>query len=301
MAGLHSDKLERIMSLSVRDVPVSYDRLRSALYAVSIGLGGNPIAGGLQYTFEGAEGFTAFPTQVCVIARPQLLGGDLVDRARLLHGEQRVRLFRPLPGEARMLMDARIRGVVDKGAGKGALVYIETVLREENSSDPLAALLSTIFLRGDGGLGSSAEMLEPVQLPQDAPDIEFDLQTRVDDALLYRLNGDLNPLHADPAFAVRAGFERPILHGLLSYGRVSAELAARILDYDAATIRQVEARFRAPLFPGDVIRVEAWVRDDQIMFRAKRGASGPIVLEAGRILLGLPGSISIESPWGDDR
>lgn len=218
--------LSQLMSLHADNVAFEYDPQASRLYAVSIGLGADPTdPGALRYCYEDQPDFCAFPTQICVIANTRLMHRANVDRTRLVIGEQRLKLFRSLAGADRLLANSRVSGVVDKGAGKGSIAYVETDIRRASDDQPLGSLLSSVFLRGNGGIGSFGISAPPTVLPSSPPDASLHVATSPDQALLYRLNGDLNPLHVSPEFAARAGFQRPILHGLGTLGMAIAAIA----------------------------------------------------------------------------
>ena len=170
----------------------------------------------------------------------------------IVHGEQRITLHRPLPVRARISAQARVTGVVDKGKERGALLYVETSIEEHDDRRPLATLLSTVFARGDGGFGgSSSAAIVPHRVPDRAPDLQFEAHVPFNQPFIYRLSGDRNPLHVDPASARAAGFERPILHGLSTYGMAVRSIIRCALANDSDRIEHVAARFSAPVFPGE--------------------------------------------------
>jgi len=190
------------------------------LYALGIGMGADPLdERELPFVYE--RGLRAVPTQATVVA---WAAGPTVEQMGFnamfaLHGEEKIELHKPLPAAATITANGRVVSVVDKGADKGAVIAWETVLREADSGDKIATLTTTCFARGDGGCGGSAEgAAEPQPIPARPPDLSLDFPTRPDQALLYRLCADRNPLHADPKIAAKLGFPRPILHGLCTYG-----------------------------------------------------------------------------------
>jgi len=256
------------------------------LYAVSIGMGRDPLdERELPFVFEGA-GLRAVPTMAAVLTRNSLMAGLGLDMALVLHGEQRLTLHRPLPPAGELMSDSRIVEILDKGPGKGALVYVESVLRLDGEAEALATLGQTIFARGDGGFGGPAGPTPPVHgVPDRTPDLRHVSETRADQALLYRLNGDRNPLHADPDLARRAGFPVPILHGLCSYAIACRAVLASVCDYDAARIAAFDVRFTAPVYPGEVIVTEIWVDGEVVSFRCKVEARGVTTINNGRCLL----------------
>jgi acyl dehydratase len=278
---------EALMALKAEGLTFSYNERDTMLYALSIGMGENPVdERELSFVFEGG-GLQAVPTQACVIARSSLLMDAGLDRAKIVHGEQRVELRRPLPPSAQLVASAWIDDVRDKGAGKGALVMLVTDVRLADAPDePLCRLRSTIFARGDGGVGGPAGAVEPPRpVPARAPDRVSSYQTSANQALLYRLNGDRNPLHAEPAFAARAGFAKPILHGLCTYGIACRALLAGPCDYDPSAMASFDARFTAPVYPGERITTEMWDEEGEIAFRCRVEARGVIALDYGKCTL----------------
>ena len=172
--------------------------------------------------------------------------------------------------------------MVDKGEGKGALVYFEKTLSAAGNGDPLCTVFSTLFLRADGGCGSHGT--PPPPLPADLPGpVGFtdEIRTPVNAALLYRLNGDLNPIHVDPEAARKAGFERPILHGLCTYGVVGYLLTRSVCGHDPARLQSLGARFTSPVYPGETIRIEGSRGADAVRFRALVPDRNQVVLSQG--------------------
>ena len=232
------------------------------LYALSVGFGQDPMDPRQLDFVDHHRALHAVPTAAAVLAHPGFWLTDPatgVDAVQLVHGEQGVVLHHPLPVEGEVIGRTRVTGLVDKGPGRGALLYTEKLLTLAATGEPLATLTATTFLRGDGGFGGpSGPVRPPHSVPDTPPDWTMDLPTRPEQALLYRLNGDDNPLHADPGAAARAGFPRPILHGLCTLGVVGHALLARLGDYDPARFREMHLRFTAPVFPGETIRTEGW-------------------------------------------
>jgi acyl dehydratase len=202
---------------------------------------------------------------------------------KLVHGEQGLILHKPLPVAGELVGRSRVTGLVDKGEGRGALLYSEKQVLDATTGELLASTTSTTFLRADGGFGGPAGPVKPVHpVPETTPDIVLDLPTRPEQALYYRLNGDDNPLHADPVVAGRAGFPRPILHGLCTFGVVCHALVQALCDYDPARLRGMDLRFSSPVFPGETIRTEIW-RDGA--FRARVVERDIVVVNNGRAVL----------------
>ncbi len=259
---------------------------RAMLYALGIGLGSDPLnEKELPFVYE--NGLKAAPTFATVITFPiQALAKSGVNFARVVHGEQAVTFHRTVPPEGEAVGTSRVKAVYDKGADKGAILLIETVLTL-SSGEALVTLTSSIFARGDGGFGGPTEGEEkPHMVPDRAADMSLDFPTRPDQALLYRLSGDRNPLHADPAFAKMVGFPRPILHGLCTYGITCRAVMQGFTDFDPAPIRSHQARFSAPVFPGETVTVDLWRDGPVVSFEAKVKDREAAVIKNGRTVLG---------------
>lgn len=257
------------------------------LYALGVGLGSDPLKGDeLRYVYENCEqALRVMPTFATVAAWGAGIGPERIglDRRRTLHGEEQTVLHRPIPASGRILADSRVAAVYDKGVDKGAVVVRETVLRDADDSSLIATLTRTAFARGDGGFGGPAQGGESAAArPSRAPDVTLDLPTRPDLALLYRLSGDRNPLHADPETARVAGFERPILHGLCTYGLTCRAVLQAFCGFDSDLIGSHAARFSAPVLPGDTLTVDLWREGKTILFEARVVARGVIVIKNGR-------------------
>jgi acyl dehydratase len=209
-----------------------------------------------------------------------------IDYAQVLHAEQRLTVHRPLPPAADILADYAVLGVVDKGPQKGILVYVETRVRTASDNQPLYTTGSTIMARNDGGIGSGG-ILGPVVhlLPNRAPDRTVAIGTRPNQALLYRLNGDRNPLHSNPAAASLGGFQRPILHGLCTYGIACRAVLASVCEYDHTRIGRVDVRFSSPVYPGESIATDMWIDGDTVSFRCRVPERDVVVLNNGLCLL----------------
>jgi acyl dehydratase len=270
--------------------PVPEERQRltvqdTILYALSIGLGADPMDERRLDFVDQHRALKAMPSMAVVLGHPGFWLADPatgVDAVRLVHGAQEIVWHAPLPIAGEVTGHTRVAGLVDRGPGKGALLYAEKQVRDA-SGTLLATTTATIVLRADGGFGGPAGPIRPPSpAPQGSPDITVDLPTRPEQALLYRLNGDDNPLHADPATAAQAGFPRPILHGLCTLGFVCHALLRGLCDYDPQGLRSLDLRFSAPVFPGETIRTEIW-RDGG--FRARVLERDIIVVSNGRVRL----------------
>lgn len=271
-----------------------YGESDTLLYALGCGLGADPLdAGQLRYVYENApDGLCALPTLANILG---YLGfwADQPDTGiawrKLVHAEQRIDLQRPLPASGHVIGENRVVGLHDKGLDKGALMLQERRIVDAASGDLLATVTQTTMLRGDGGFGgihgpTHGVAPQPAHgLPDRAPDAVCALATLPQAALLYRLNGDRNPLHADPAVAQAAGFPRPILHGLATMGVALHAVLRALLGYDASAVRGMRVRFTAPVLPGDTLRTDAWRNGSVISLRTTAVERNVMVLGAGRI------------------
>ena len=278
--------LGALRALEVTDMRFAYGERETMLYALSVGMGRDPIDAREQpFVFEGA-GLQAVPTMAVVLASTGIIRKLGIDFAKILHGEQRLTLHRQLPVAGELLANSRVAAVYDKGAGKGALLLLETAVRLAADGGPLFTFVMTIMARGDGGFcGPQGSGPGPHQLPDRTPDQTDLFETRPEAALLYRLNGDRNPLHADPKVAARAGFTRPILHGLATYGIACRAVLRTVCDYDAGRVQSFDARFSAPVYPGDEIATDIWSDGDVVSFRCRVPGRDVVVLNNGRCLL----------------
>ncbi|MEQ1614951.1 MAG: MaoC/PaaZ C-terminal domain-containing protein [Hyphomicrobiaceae bacterium] len=278
---------EHLLNFPIPEVRQRVSKRDCQLYALSIGLAQDPLDERQLDFVDHHRGLCAVPSMAVVLCHPGFWLGNPatgVDAVKLVHGEQGIELFRPLPVEGELTAKTRVTGLVDKGAGKGALMYSQKELRDAASGELIAITRSTTFLRGDGGFGGPAgPVREPHVMPDGPPDIVIDLPTRAEQALIYRLNGDDNPLHSNPAIAAKAGFPRPILHGLCTLGVVTHALLRGLADYQAQTFKSLDLRFSSPVFPGETIRTEMW-RDGA--FRARVVERDLTVVNNGHVVFG---------------
>ena len=277
---------EHLMSLKRDGDRFAYTDRETMLYAIGIGMGRDPLDGKeLPYVFE-QGGLKTVPSMASVLARVPLLKDCGYDYSKVLHGEQKLQLHRPLPAQGELIADSRVTAAYDKGAGKGAVILTETKARLAADGKPLFTQQSTTFARGDGGFGGPAGSgPAPHPIPERAPDESVTLETRKDQALLYRLNGDRNPLHADPALAKRVGFPVPILHGLCTYGTACRAILKSVAAYDHTRIRGFDVRFSAPVYPGESIATDLWVDGKIVSFRCRVPGRDVVVINNGRCLL----------------
>jgi len=279
---------DKLMSLKREGERFSYTDRETLLYAISVGMGRNPLdADELPYVYE-TTAFKTVPSMATVLTRIPLLKDCGYDYTKVVHGEQRLTLHRPLPPQGDLVANARVVAAYDKGPGKGALIYTETDVRLADGGQALYTLLSATFARGDGGFGGPAGSgPSPHLVPERAPDLTEAFATRADQALLYRLNGDRNPLHADPELARRVGFPVPILHGLCTYGIACRAILKMAAGYDHRRIRAMDVRFSKPVYPGESITTELWLDGSTVSFRCRvPQRDGAVVIDHGRCLLG---------------
>jgi acyl dehydratase len=280
---------KKIVNWPFEDVIQSYSERDSIIYALSLGLGSNATdPSELKFVYE--KELQTFPTMAVVMGHPGPWMQDPetgIDFVKVLHGEQYLEIHKPLPTEGSIIGRTRVVDVIDKGVDKGALIITERKLYEQKTGDLLNTQSAIIFARGDGGFGGPATSAPaPHSLPDRDPDRVVDIPISTQAALLYRLNGDYNPLHADPVIAKKAGFEAPILHGLASYG-IAARAVLKALDNgDASELRSFGLRFSAPVYPGETIRTDVWKDGNIVSFRASVVERDMTVLKNGRAEIG---------------
>ena len=278
---------DHIMSLKGETAEASYTEKETMLYALGIGFGRDPMnEDELPFVYE--NGLRTVPTMATVLAygSSSIMGKSGINYLMVVHGEQRVTLHKPLPTSATLLVDDKVLGVYDKGAGKGAVLVTERLIRDKKTGDKLCTLVSSAFARGDGGFGGPKDGApEPHQLPTRAPDVVHECDTRPDQAFIYALSGDRNPLHRDPKVAKQAGFPKPILHGLCSYGTACRAIISTICKYDASKITGFDVRFSSPVFPGETIITEMWVDGNVVSYRSRLKERDVVVLNNGKCTL----------------
>jgi acyl dehydratase len=254
------------------------------LYALGLGVGADA-QDHAQLRFVSEEGLKALPTLATVLA-PNF--GWLyrtnagIDPLQCVHGGQSLRIHRPLPAAGEVIGELEVTRLVDKGAGKGAVVHFERRLHDAADGTLLATLGASMFCRGHGGFGGSAQgPAAPPAVPARAPDAVWEWPTFAQQALLYRLSGDRNPIHWDPATAARAGFARPILHGLCTFGIAGCILMKERLGWAPEALQSLHARFVAPLFPGETVVLECWDEPGGLRFLCRGKERGVVALDQG--------------------
>jgi acyl dehydratase len=274
IVGAPSDPVER-----------SWSHTDCLLYALGVGAGSlDAVDFELEYTTENSADrpqhvLPTFATVVGVGGMPRRAWGSF-DPAMLVHGEQSIELFGPIPPDATVRTTGMVTGVYDKGSG--AVVVTSSSSVDAHTGEPRFTTSSSLFIRGEGGFGGErgpSAGADP--LPGREPDDIVTYTTRSDQALLYRLSGDRNPLHSDPVFAKRAGFERPILHGLCTYGFTGRALLHSVCGSDPARFRSMAGRFSRPTYPGDTLTISIWNDEEGVRFRTDN-QRGETVIDAGR-------------------
>lgn len=247
---------DHLLALDIPAVEQSYTERDTMLYALGIGYGHDPLdEKALRYCYE--KDLRAAPTMPVAIAHPGFWMRDLdtgIDWKKIVHGEQELELHGEIPVAARVVSKARVTDVIDKGPGKGAVVIFERDLIDADSNRLIATMRQSNFCRGDGGFSKGAAPTAarpPAPSPQaGAPDMVVNLPTRPETALIGRLCADPNPLHVEVAAARAAGFDRPILHGLISYGIAAHAIVKAVCDFDASRLRRISCRFAGIIYPG---------------------------------------------------
>ncbi len=273
-----------LLAYKVEDVRQSYTVDDSAFYALSVGMGRDPLNEARLAFVDPTKGDAqrVLPSMARVLGYPgfwMVRPDTTIDPTRILHGTQAVECHRPLPPSGEVIGKTRIVRLIDRGAGKHGMIVSERRIVDATNDQLFATLTQVHVLRGQGGFGGNPEALPASPpMPIDAPRWMIDLPTTPDQALLYRLNGDLFGLHSDPQMARKAGFERPILHGICVAGMATQALMRVLANDDPERLRSIEVRFSAPVFPGDTIRVEVW---EDGSFQARCVERDEIVLSNG--------------------
>jgi acyl dehydratase len=280
-------KLDVLKSHKFASVTQEYSRKDCILYALGLGYGSAPLdEAHLQFLFE--ERLKAVPSMTMVLGHTGFWARDPafgIDWVKLLHAQQAMEVLRPLQPQGQILARTSIVAVEDKGVGRGALVYQQREIIDAGNSELLAKVGTTLFLRGDGGCGSFGEPPAApgeIQFPATGAAKTLHVSTLPHAALIYRLSGDWNPIHADPATARKAGFDRPILHGLCTMGIACRAVIEAYADNDPARLRYLSVRFSKPVFPGETLAIE-FIEEQGVglRFRARVPERDTVVLDRG--------------------
>jgi acyl dehydratase len=276
---------DKLMALDIPPREQTYEAKDCILYALGIGFGHDPMnEDELPFVYE--KNLKVLPTMGTVLGHPGFWARNRdtgIDWVKVVNGEQGIVVHRSLAGAGTVIGRQRIVEVIDKGAGKGALVLSERDITDKATGEPIATVTHTMFCRGDGGFGGPSRQAPALhELPSRAPDAVCDLGTRPEAALIYRLCGDLNPLHSDPAVAKQAGYPRPIMHGLGSFGVAAHAVLKTFCGYDPDKLALFAARFSAPVFPGETLRTEMWRDGEVVSFRTRVVERDVVAVSNGR-------------------
>jgi len=279
-------KYDNLLARSFPEVVQSYTWRHSILYALGIGLGSDPVdPGELRFVYE--QGLEALPTMAVVLGDPGFWINEPdtgIDFGNVVHGEQSLTIHAPLPAEGTLIARNMIDEIVDKGKGRGAIVRVRRDLYDQRSGALQSSQVTSMFCRADGGFGgpSSGKPTPAVEIPDRAPDHAVSRTTLPQAALIYRLSGDFNPIHIDPEAARGAGFDRPILHGLATFGIAGYAVLATCAGGDVTALRELGCRFSAPIFPGETLRMDIWDEPEAVLFRCTAVERNQVVLNQGR-------------------
>lgn len=251
--------IEKIRTMAIEPIIQPYDKRDTILFALGLGYGADPLdEGELPFVYE--KDLRCLPSYANILCHPGFWAQDPqfgIDWVKILHAEQDLIMHKPLPATGAIRGEYRVAGLEDKGEGRGALLHQEKLLYDTANGDHLATVRSTLFLRGNGGEGEFGERMVPAEpVPDRTPDKVVEIATLPRQALIYRLSGDWNPLHADPAIARKAGFDRPILHGLCTNGLANRAILGSYCANDVARFKSMFVRFSKPVMPGETIRFE---------------------------------------------
>lgn len=274
--------LDQLLATDIPEVTHTYTEKDVMLYALGVGLGSEPLdESQLDFVYEKA--LKVLPTMPVVMGATRIRDLALgLNYLKIVHGEQSLTLHKTLPSSATVVTKSRIAGVLDKGADKGLVVILRREVFEQQSGELLATSDMSIFARGDGGIGSTVKEAPSMGvIPERPADLVVDMPTSQRAALIYRLSGDMNPLHADPAIARQAGFDRPILHGLATYGVVGYAVLKHVCNNDTGAFKSLKGRFSAPVFPGENIQVSLWRETGGVAIRATVPERNVVVFNNG--------------------
>ncbi len=275
---------EKLLNRKFPTVRQTYTEKDCMLYALGIGMGIDPLDEEcLRFVFE--ENLKVVPSQSVMMAHPGFWAHEediALDWMKILHVGQEIIFHKPIPATATVEATTRFTKVSDKGERVGALIVTDRVVRNVETGDDLLTLITTVLARGDGGFGSERKSSPKTDLiPSREPDKVCDLPTLPQQALLYRLSGDFNPLHASPSVAKQVGYKAPILHGLCTMGVATHALLKECTDYDPDRFKHMRLKFSAPVYPGETIRTEIWQDGNEIAFRCKSVEQDKVIINNG--------------------
>jgi acyl dehydratase len=279
---------DKLINRSFDEIEHTYTEKDTMLYALGVGFGHDPLdEQTLPFVYE--DGLKALPSMSVVLAYPGFWAKEPdtgIDWVKVLHAGQDIIMHKPLPASGTVVATTRVTDIIDKGADKGALILSERTVKDKATGDDLCTLRSTTIARGDGGFGGAQVSItkskqKPYAIPERAPDIECDLPTLPQAALIYRLSGDFNPLHASPAVATKAGFKAPILHGLCTFGVAGHAILKACCAYNADRFHEISVRFSSPTYPGETIRTQIWRDGNMVAFRCLSVEREVVVINNG--------------------
>jgi len=279
---------EKLMTWQEPEIIQRYSIQDTILYGLSLGYGSNPVdENDLSFVYE--RQLKALPSMATILASPWgwLYHAKVgINPTLAVHGFQGIHLYKILPVATEVGSILKVKGIEDKGPNRGAIVWFERNLYETKSGDLLATIEASMFCRGDGGYGGEKHEHEhgPRQIkehPTRPPDFIRQYTTLPQLALIFRLHGDLNPIHADPLVALKAGFNRPILHGLCTYGMATKAILETCCDSNPIRLKSISTFFSAPVFPGDAIDFRIWLNHNSVYFEAVVSLRDAIVLKGG--------------------
>jgi acyl dehydratase len=277
---------EKIMAYRPGDIRTAYGKRDCILYALGIGLGMDPLdPGQLRFVYE--KSLVAFPTLATTLGwMGRLTNPEFgIDERMVVLADQKVVLHRPLEAEATLISRPHVKEIIDKGPGNAAIIQVTRDLTTEDGTLVATVEGSTLALKHGGFGGKVTEPPKPKPIPARDPDVVCDLPTPPNLAQIFRLTGDTNPLHIDPERAKVAGFPRPILHGMASFGIAAHAILRTLAQYQPERLASIEARFSRPVFPGETIRTEMWQNGSEVVFRCRTVERGEITIDNGLALL----------------
>ena len=274
--------LDQLLATPMPDRVMDYTEKDLILYALGVGMGSDPLdEEQLRFVYE--KDLAVLPTALVVLPYLRIADLDLgLNYQKIVHGEQWLTMHNSPRPAGRVIARSRLDGVIDKGPEKGLIVALSREVHDLDTGEHLASIGMSLMARGDGGIGGSGEAPPPMgTIPDRAPDATCVMPVSLRSALIYRLSGDINPLHTDPAAARKAGFDRPILHGLATFGFMGHAVVRQMCGYDPARLKSLRGRFSAPVFPGDTIEVDFWNEPGGVALRARVPARDVTVFNNG--------------------
>ncbi len=275
-----------LLTRSARGERLAWGERDAILYALGVGFGREPARRGeLPFVYEGA-GLRVVPSFACAVAQSSFLSGCGWNENQLVPWSERLTLHQPLPPACRITLDSEVKAYHDLGPETGLVAVAAMTARVHGEAAPLFTIERGIVARGDGGSGLQSGVVPvPAPIPARAADCTQALEVRPEQGLLYRLSGDLNPIHADPEVADRVGLPAPVMQNLCTLGMACRGILATLCEFDPTRVRSLEARYTGGVYPGDNLELELWQDADVITFRAWVRARDRVVLDHGRCVL----------------